>query len=69
MYPNIPNLNMEYHMLYVERRKNFKVRGGKKLFNLPSAKIKHSANEPICRVPDKNTRQDYLCRVSLTDTR
>jgi len=26
----------------------------KNFFNLPSAKIKHSANEPICRVPDKN---------------
>ena len=34
----MPNLNIEYHMLYVESRKSFKVRREKKLIYLPSAK-------------------------------
>ena len=52
---------MEYHMLYVESRKSFKVRREKKLIYLPSAKKtlskiiylpspkgKHSANLLLC---------------------
>ena len=46
MSKNISNLNMEYHMLYMESRKSFKVRREKNLF--------------LCRVPNKYTRQTHF---------
>ena len=51
---------MEYHILYVESRKSFKVRREKKLISLPSAKQIHSANIFLCRVPGNYTRQTYF---------
>ena len=61
---------MEYHMLYVESRKSFKVKREKKTYlfaeckktldkiiSLPSAKGKHSTNLLLCRVPLTDTRQ------------
>ena len=64
---------MEYHMLYVESRKSFKVRREKKLIylpsakktlgkpmSLPSAKKKHSAKLFLYRVLKENTRQTYF---------
>ena len=49
---------MQYHMLYVESRKSFKVRRKKNY--LPSAKQLHSANIFLCRVPDSYIRQTYF---------
>ena len=51
---------MEYHMLYVESRKNFKVRREQKLVYLPSAKQIHSANIFLCRMPNNYIRQTYF---------
>ena len=60
MSKNIQNLNMEYHTLYVESRKSFKVRREKKLVSSPSAKQIHSASIFLCRVPNIYTRQIYF---------
>ena len=51
---------MEYHMLYVESRKSFKVRREKKLVSLSSAKQIHSTNIFLCPVLNNYTRQTYF---------
>ena len=61
---------MEYHMLYVESRKSFKVRREKKLVSLSSAKQIHSTNIFLCPVLNNYTRQTYffaecICLLSV----
>ena len=65
---------MQYHMLYVERKKSFKVRREKKLVSLPSVKQIHSANIFLYRVPNNYTRQTYffaecICLPSVSTNR
>ena len=61
---------MEYHMLYVESRKSFKVRREKKLIYLPREKNKHLCKLISLPSAEKNTQQTYFfCRVPLTDNR
>ena len=56
---------MEYHMLYADSRKNFKVRREKKLIYLPSAK-KYSVNLFICRM-QKKTLDKLISLPSATN--
>ena len=61
---------MEYHMLYMDSRKSFKIRREKKLIYLPSAKTKTLGK--IISLPSakgKHSTNLLLCRVPLTDTR
>ena len=48
---------MDYQMLYVRSRKNWKGRKENFLFILPSAKKIHSVNKQACRVYFFDTRQ------------